>query len=319
MTENKPAGEVSGAQGNERQQERQGALESGQFLPPQVKILNESFKPPIHFIGLAELEPMRQDFGDRLITQGLKRDGSVFYTHNNQSIINLAGLQRLNLHALQKDLVDLVGNLIRTEIVRPDQMAYLNNKMSAYGKFMGEVVNTLHPALGCRLSVLEITNKICQITVSALRDWDFMVECKKRAADEDQRDPFILTTTKTLDLCLMKDAGLISTNMKFGEVPSDADLPDLPGFGRGSFNQYVETESAWKRFYTAILGSLALLAPMLLMVLHHDQTTSLATVCVSVVLFALAAAFFLKESLATVVSIVAAYTAVLIVFVGTTS
>jgi hypothetical protein len=200
-----------------------------------------------------------------------------------------------------------------------NQMSALSIRMKDYGKFTGEVVNTFHPALECRLPVLAITNRLYQIIVSALRDCDYMVECKKRAVDEDQRDPFILTTAKTLDLCLMKDAGLISTNTKFGEAPSDTNLPDLPGYGRGSFNQYVETESAWKRFYAAILGSVSLLAPMLLMVLHHDQTTTLATVCVSVFLFALVAAFSLKESLATVVSIVAAYTAVLIVFVGTTS
>jgi hypothetical protein len=146
-----------------------------------------------------------------------------------------------------------------------------------------------------------------------------MVKCNKNAAAETWRDPFILTTEKTLDLCLMNDAGIILMHGPAGKAPLDLERPNLPGDGRGSFNQGLKTASFWKRFFIAIFGSIALLGPMLLMVLHKSLATTLATACVSVVLFALAVAYFLEESLATVVSIVAAYTAVLVVFVGTSS
>jgi hypothetical protein len=69
-----------------------------------------------------------------------------------------------------------------------------------------------------------------------------------------------------------------------------------------------------------VCGGLALIAPMLLMVLHKDQITTLATASVATMLFALGLAF-LGENLKgqEVLACVAAHAAVLVVFVGTNS
>lgn len=61
-----------------------------------------------------------------------------------------------------------------------------------------------------------------------------------------------------------------------------------------------------------------LISPMLLMVLHSDRTTSLATTSVATMLFALALAISGRDLAGKdVLGAVAAYAAVLVVFVGT--
>jgi hypothetical protein len=98
-----------------------------------------------------------QNFWQRLVRKGLylsslsdpKNRSPVFYADGDQTIINLAGLQRLNLLALQKPLVENVGILVKTESVGredmdPDQlseiedaMAGIKIAMSDYGKLVG--------------------------------------------------------------------------------------------------------------------------------------------------------------------------------------
>src|SRR5271155_2766234 len=65
-----------------------------------------------------------QDFWQRLVRKGLRLSrlsdqslSPVFYGDREQTIINLAGLQRLNLLALQKTLVDHIGTLVKSETV----------------------------------------------------------------------------------------------------------------------------------------------------------------------------------------------------------
>ena len=71
------------------------------------------------------------------------------------------------------------------------------------------------------------------------------------------------------------------------------------------------------RLLMALFSGTALVGPMILMVLHHDQTTSLSTTSVAVFLFATVVAYFSRAGAETVVVTVAAYAAVLVVFVGT--
>jgi len=61
------------------------------------------------------------------------------------------------------------------------------------------------------------------------------------------------------------------------------------------------------------------MAPMLLMVLHKDLVTTLVTASVSTLLFALATTTWTKEDPATLVGATAAYAAVIVVFVGSSS
>jgi hypothetical protein len=74
----------------------------------------------------------------------------------------------------------------------------------------------------------------------------------------------------------------------------------------------------WERLWMGGFGGIALIGPMLLMVLHRDLNTSIITASVATVLFAIFLAVTAR-SLAgkDVLAAVAAYAAVLVVFVGT--
>jgi hypothetical protein len=69
----------------------------------------------------------------------------------------------------------------------------------------------------------------------------------------------------------------------------------------------------------AAFGGVAVVGPMLLMVLYKHLLTSLLTVSVSVFVFALVMAAFLMGTPETLMGVVAAYAAVLVVFVRTSS
>lgn len=61
-----------------------------------------------------------------------------------------------------------------------------------------------------------------------------------------------------------------------------------------------------------------LTGPMLIMVLHYDRNTAVITTCIATALFVLVLAFFAKGMAGKdVLATVAAYSAVLVVFVGT--
>jgi VIT1/CCC1 family predicted Fe2+/Mn2+ transporter len=68
-----------------------------------------------------------------------------------------------------------------------------------------------------------------------------------------------------------------------------------------------------------ILGGLFLVVPMLIMTLHQSRNTSLITVCISTLIFTIVVSVFSKAKEHEVIGIVAAYAAVLVVFVGTST
>lgn len=70
----------------------------------------------------------------------------------------------------------------------------------------------------------------------------------------------------------------------------------------------------------AIFGGAALIGPMLIMTLHPSRNTSLITVSVATFLFALVLAIIANDSSGKdVLGATAAYAAVLVVFVGTST
>ena len=74
------------------------------------------------------------------------------------------------------------------------------------------------------------------------------------------------------------------------------------------------------RFTMAFFGGVALVGPMLVMTLHKSRNTSLITTSISVLFFAMVVAYFArKASPQEVLAATAAYAAVLVVFVGTSS
>lgn len=75
-----------------------------------------------------------------------------------------------------------------------------------------------------------------------------------------------------------------------------------------------------QRLLMAMFGGVALIAPMLIMVLHPTRTVSLVTTSVATILFALVLAFGAQDSSGKdVLGATAAYAAVLVVFVGTST
>ena len=73
------------------------------------------------------------------------------------------------------------------------------------------------------------------------------------------------------------------------------------------------------RFIVAVTGGLSLVVPMIIMRLHQNVNKSLIVTSVAVVLFSAVVSLFFKVSNADTLGITAAYAAVLVVFVGTSS
>ena len=73
------------------------------------------------------------------------------------------------------------------------------------------------------------------------------------------------------------------------------------------------------RFIVAMVGGLSLVVPMLIMRLHQNENKSLITTSVAVVLFSGIVSIVFRASNAETLGITAAYAAVLVVFVGTST
>lgn len=154
----------------------------------------------------------------------------------------------------------------------------------------------------------------------ALRDLEYMQECAARHGGDDERDPFYLKTSKTLERNVLAAAGLIPKHINPpGTLPKarDADVPELPGFGRNAENLAQETEKFWIRFSMASLGGLALVVPMLIMANVPGKIASLVTTCVAMVIFAVGITWLTKLAADQMLAATAAYAAFLVVFVGT--
>lgn len=79
----------------------------------------------------------------------------------------------------------------------------------------------------------------------------------------------------------------------------------------------LERESGFQmRFVTAILGGLALIAPMLIMAIHPIREKTLITASLAVFLFALGLAWKSSAKRQEILAVTAAYAAVMVVFVG---
>jgi hypothetical protein len=77
--------------------------------------------------------PLLRDFRPRIGRIGLE---DLFYTDDktNLKTINLATMQRMNIHALQMELVHEVGIIEQNCEVGRDQMPRINRIMSQYGE-----------------------------------------------------------------------------------------------------------------------------------------------------------------------------------------
>lgn len=98
-------------------------------------------------------------------------------------------------------------------------------------------------------------------------------------------------------------------------IPDDTTRPGLPGYSRARFKKTRDLRELTRRFWHGVIGGLALLSPMSIMVL----LTSLLTVSVATLLFAGLCALSLEVESVQLISATAAYAAVLVVVVGTTT
>lgn len=147
-----------------------------------------------------------------------------------------------------------------------------------------------------------------------------MQDCAARYPD-DERDPFYMKSSKTLQRQAMQDAGLIPQyQMPKGKLPRTRDDPRhpfLPGLARGAAIEKAYADQLMIRFLMALIGGLALIIPMLVMTYFPGKNVSVVTTCTAMLIFA--AVITLGTHLAPdqILGATAAYAAVLVVFVGT--
>ena len=107
-----------------------------------------------------------------------------------------------------------------------------------------------------------------------------MFDYAAKAGNNLSKDPFLLSSEKRLSYEMMRNAGL--TGAPFADSYNHEKNARLPLGQRRS----VTLKTLVGRFIVALLGGVALVGPMLIMVLHNDQTTKLATTSVAVFLVA---------------------------------
>jgi hypothetical protein len=159
-----------------------------------------------------------------------------------------------------------------------------------------------------------LQERLINLPAQAVRDWELMADYKAKAFGDPSWDPFLISDkgkliSEQMNACLPAPRG-------------DYTRENLENM-LGTFSQRTRlikgrsTGAFLRRFFAALFGGITLIGPMLLMVLHKDKATDLSTTSVAVFLFAIVVAYFSDAAPENIVSIVAAYAAVLVVFVGT--
>lgn len=227
------------------------------------------------------------------------------------AVLNLAMMQRLSLHRLQRDLANLAGfEYERGEALEfpgPKIQPLLNSycelltPFSAFSKF---------PFWPC----LSLTAKAGE----GLRNLDFM---KDAALKDNDEDPFVLKSSRAIERKIMKIAGLIPDHvLPAGPLPMALDEEDpqlVGGTGRHYANRIAAKEKRLLRFAMAGSGGLLVIVPMLIMANVDGKIASLVTTCVAIAVFAALITMYTELGPNDVLGTTAAYAAVLVVFVGT--
>jgi VIT1/CCC1 family predicted Fe2+/Mn2+ transporter len=155
--------------------------------------------------------------------------------------------------------------------------------------------------------------RLIEIPAQAVRDWELMADYRAKAFGDLSWDPFRISKGKLISEQM--SANLPESQGKYTNATLEGEL--------GTFSQRTRLvkdrslRAFLRRFVAALFGGITLVGPMLLMVLHKDKATDLSTTSVAVFLFAIVVAYFSDAAPEMIVSVVAAYAAVLVVFVGT--
>lgn len=160
-----------------------------------------------------------------------------------------------------------------------------------------------------------------------------MSEKKERSRAVGHADPFLITTEDRLSFILMEREGLfkhpthtpenieILTNELKGRSKAwDPERNMLPGESRTAMGRQNQVRLFFERLTLGVFGGLAIIAPMLIMALVNSLLVSLIVTSVATMVFAMLLALpRLGGGMngQTVLASVAAYAAILVVFIGT--
>ena len=143
-----------------------------------------------------------------------------------------------------------------------------------------------------------------------------MRECAKRGLEGD---PFLMMTSREMEWQAMKRANILPETLdQLLAVSEDTRDPLL--FGASPPRNYTNRKAARAQqlagFLMAVFGSLALILPVIIMVLVPGRATSIAVTSVCTIGFAAILAVVSKLDPEKILGVTAAYSAVLVVFVG---
>ncbi|KAI7610661.1 glutamine synthetase/guanido kinase, partial [Hortaea werneckii] len=217
----------------------------------------------------------------------------LFYTLTGRSdierpktaVLNLVALQRVNIHALQARLANDAAESFQT------------------GRFDQDPED-----------LQQTLNLYCD----GVRNLDFMREKAKLGYD---RDPFLMKSSRAFERGILESTGLIPHHvLPKGELPPPEDhehpvLANETG-GRHHANEVTLKRQRLERFAMASFGGLLIIVPMLIMANVPGKVASLVTSCVAITIFAALVTLVTKLGPHEVLASVAAYAAVLVVFVG---
>lgn len=160
-----------------------------------------------------------------------------------------------------------------------------------------------------------------------------MSEKKDRSRAVGHADPFLITTEDRLSFILMEREGLfrhpthtldqikhLTNKLRRRSTAWDPESNMLPGESRTEMRKRNEVRLFFERFSLGVFGGLAIIAPMLIMALSNSLLVSLVVTSVTTMLFAVLLALPMIGGALdgqTVLAAVAAYAAILVVFVGT--
>lgn len=228
---------------------------------------------------------------------------------HRQVVVDLAVLNRMRIAGLQNQLVTEVQGINEDHDLAPQRVDQIDSLLSKYCGFKDIPI--------CYQYICIADN--IKLVGKAIQDWELMEKYSAHANGKHENDPFLITTNFHLQKAILHDANFLDPDRRAYKT-KDRENPQLPIGSRPGLRMVRDTQAVVKRFSFALFGGLSLLAPMVLMVLRKDTLTALLTVSVSVLLFAFVVALWAEDvSPSTVVTTVAAYTAVLVVFVGTSS
>jgi hypothetical protein len=145
-----------------------------------------------------------------------------------------------------------------------------------------------------------------------MRDYDYVHTCVQR-----RKDPFIVTSKRMIDRVVLDHAlsKISPAPLDFSLLPSLETEAEPIGDTRLKAFEAARLKKFITNFGMAAIGGGFLVAPMWLMVLHNTVYTTLATTTVCVSLFGVIMSWRLGGPME-VLSVTAAYAAVLVVFVG---